>query len=305
MIAYSCKNRLKILGHSNSYLHGDIITGDNVKCFDIIQDSTVMLVQTLSSKLKKYDFIGFDLLDEIDIDCDFIKITDDGSKFLTMNYEGIKIWDLESMELIKSIRETNSSSKIFCTNYDGSLVLSFFTHEKKIKVTDTTTNEFYFIDINFSGEESRPSFHASKTYDDILLTPDQSSVLVVSYKSIKIYDIKTGECLSTIRCESQIGSVIFMNSGIDILVSCYRDLKKYNIISGEVVNEYHEFSNYYGIKVSLNSEETKITFISGKKIYIFDLDKSRVIYEINLPEEDVGFLNYIVKYAPSNYNAYN
>lgn len=298
MLAYSCQNKLKILAESDLRLLETINTGDHVKCFEISPDSSIVLVQTLSRRLKMYDLISFELLKDIELNCYIIKITDDGSKFLTSDYGGVIIWDLKSMTHIKSIRETNSSNKHFCMNHDASLVISFFGNDNdvKVKVINTMTDEFYFVDIDFGSEERQPSFHGYISYDNILLTPDQSTLLIVSYKTIKIYDIKENYCFNTIRCESEICSVSFMDDGNDILISCYRTLKMYNVITDDV-REFPEFSDYFGRNFSLNSEETRITFIVGKTIYIFDLINSCLISEKEL--EDVGYLTYIVKYVPS------
>ena len=118
----------------------------------------------------------------------------------------IKIWDTESSECLKTIKGYEEKIDILKITQDGKYIVAVSSHNNKIIIWDFKNGKLLHK-INIST-------------NSINLSPDSKYIITGdNNKTLKIWDIKSGECLKTLQGHNKTISYVLISSNGEYIIS--------------------------------------------------------------------------------------
>jgi len=179
--------------------------GDKQVCALGISPDGSILIATFRTKT----YSGFLAYNIHTADSDFLEFTDnnrdmsfapvrfnnEGNIFAIGCEDGIQIRDAKKLNIIDYIKTEGEEIQNFCFSADGKFILTIQNYVK-VKLWDTETKKAIY---SFSVLRRNDSVETPKC--KIAISPDASLLLTGGY-NIRLWDIKTGRCLTTIDLDS-------------------------------------------------------------------------------------------------------
>ncbi len=165
-----------------------------------------------------------------------VTVTPDGEQVISGSQDGtIKIWNLNSGNLICTISAHDDSVHTIATTADGLYVISG-SHDTTIKIWNLKTGQLV--------RTLRGHFGSVNT---VILTPDGSKIISASSdSSLKIWNIKTGEVLHTLIGHTrsvQAVTIVFSKNNKWVISGSYdKTIKVWNLETGKeelALNDSH------------------------------------------------------------------
>lgn len=200
----------------------------------------------------------------------------------------IKIWDTESSECLKTIKGYEEKIDILKITQDGKYIVAVSSHNNKIIIWDFKNGKLLHK-INIST-------------NSINLSPDSKYIITGdNNKTLKIWDIKSGECLKTLQGHNKTISYVLISSNGEYIISadvsniikiwnnksneCLRTIKVHDenitsIVISENQNKILVICNNYIIKIwdfKNGNFLKRIDEIGPKNLMIITNDLKKVI----------------------------
>ena len=196
---------------------------------------------------------------------------------------------LASGSAAKSILSDSGKFEIIIWNVSDGLIISHLTgHQSPIQSISFDRSGKYLVSSDINGEVRIWSLDSMKEIKfieglewigTVCFTPDSKFILgEYSYeKKVNIWDSETGELVSTLPVNLQIGSMDISPDGSKIALSCYHKIQIWSLISKKILISIDDnFVNGFGIKYSNDGKKLAIGLGSGE-IKLFDPETLKLL----------------------------
>jgi len=290
-IDYKRKYLLASMYSNSKYIFITLVNNENEKCKIEIYDFKLNLVKKIQLKygyselnfsnenylfivdgedgcnIEIFDLNYFNKIILIEVKSEINNIFVNKNFLFVKNFGEILIYNLQTFELIETIKFQSDSSIIVNDNY---LFGSFDEKLNKIKIIDLETFK------------EKQILHTDKEDINSLLLNDK--FLVVTYSEsyvVEFWDIQTFKLIKTIEIDNILNLHLYENYIFieDDNIKIY-DLKKFNLIT--TIVRFFDYSYYADKKILVNDEKLFIEN-ADDNIKIYDLKKFNLIATIEIP----------------------
>lgn len=191
----------------------------------------------------------------------------------------IKVWDLQTGELLKTLTGATSFVNALTITLDGSFLIGA-SADKTIRVWDLQTGE---LTNTLRGHTS--------FVDDIVMSPDgQILVSTGADKTIRIWHLETGEMLHVLQGHSGFVNALSISTDGKTLVSGSADssLKVWNLKTGEQIYSLMGHTSFVNALVISPNGKTLASGGADTTIKIWDLQTGK---ELKTLRGHTGFIN--------------
>lgn len=196
----------------------------------------------------------------------------DGSKIASESFDGVKIWDVESGEVRRTLAGHSNTS---AWSPDGTKIVSGSSDE--VKIWDVETGKCVLILEGHTDYVTSVSFNRDGT----------KIVSGSSDETIKIWNVESGACLKTLEGHSSIHSVAWSPDGTKIVSGSWdRTIKIWDVENGECLETLKGKSS----PVAWSPDGSKILYsLTNKSIKIWDVKSGKVIKKLRINAASVSW----------------
>ncbi|MEA1917835.1 MAG: WD40 repeat domain-containing protein, partial [Campylobacterota bacterium] len=212
-----------------------------------------------------------------------IDISSDGNYLLTSNSDGVKLWNLKSGKLIKTIKTSsygyissisiNSNGKYAITTHDGSRIVKYWNLKTGKLINSFSLKNSYI----YSSE----------------IAPDGKSMVAYVYSSVKYnssvnsYNLDTKKLIKNIyNCKCRRETAGISPNLKQMYIVDHKKVDFINLKTSEVRSMKGQSGSTY---TSLSSNGKFVINYNKKSIGIWNLDENKEHHTINMPVEKLKF----------------
>jgi len=205
------------------------------------------------------------------INCEIEKImvvSPDGHYLATTSWDkSIKLWDVASGKLVKTLKGNSSAVK----NVD-------FTADMKHIISGSSDSIIRFLDIN-SSMNIKTFFGQDNWGFPLDISPDgRSMVCITKERTIVIKDISTSQVIKTLGACDEVFSLKYSNDGRSVICACDNgDISLWSVDSGALLQS---FKGYRSADVSSDSRYI-VSKINREALVVRDVNSGKEVLKVS------------------------
>lgn len=203
-----------------------------------------------------------------------LALTPDNKELITSgdsaNDGSIKIWNMETGELLRTLKGHSQYPHSLTISKDGKIIVSG-SMDKTIKVWNLQT-----------GKLLRTLKHSSSV-SSVAISNDGQTIVTGAYdKTIKVWNVETGELLRTLKGHSDtVMSVAMSKDGKTIVSGSWsKTIKVWNLQTGKLLRTLKSHSRIYHVAIS-NNGQTIVSNSGDNIIQVWNLDTGELLRTLN------------------------